>query len=294
MIEWLDQFWQSLHPAMQVIIGGLTVAALIGIIALLIRLIRKLTVPSPEKKKEQDKKLRIHFEDLKGESRKITTDLSEVYGEVVGSSRLHWHHLKEDELRELSDAFIAHFSKEATEWAKCISAINAHNGNRRAFCVKVKEVFESKGIDVGAYRSVKPSPYIYDAIFDPLFSWWEDRSQKKANPSPDFQRIQTTLPGRPDELYAYGWDSASIAYAKNDDDKKKCIEAIHELAKNKVYEREAANLLTSADALIDAVKALAQKLNEKIYNVDKFWPGTKSYKFKKLVKKCPKCKEIFG
>jgi hypothetical protein len=60
-MEWIDKFWKSLHPAIQVIIGGLIVAALIGIIRFVIRLIRKLVFPSPEEKKRIQTLLQKHF-----------------------------------------------------------------------------------------------------------------------------------------------------------------------------------------------------------------------------------------
>ena len=99
--------------------------------------------------------------------------------------------------------------------------------------------------------------------------------------------------GEPGNLYVDGWDGEAAAYAGTDQGKKTCIAVLGKLAGSKKCRKEAGRLTASSNNIIRAAKRLGAQITEKTDNVEKYWPGTRSYKFSKNKEKCPKCKEIF-
>lgn len=192
-------------------------------------------------------------------------------------------------------SFVAHFPVETAELDEYRPKIEEHNRRLVDFRSRIKRDFESRDIPVvNINHPPSDPPYIYDTIFRPLFDWWKDRNQRKANPRPNFEQIETKSDFGPNHLLVAGWGSEAIAYAETDSDKQRCKDALSEVAENKEYEREAAGLVSSANELVKQARTLGRELSDKLGNVAKFWPGTKNYRFKKEKQKCPKCREVFG
>lgn len=295
------QIWQALPTVAQQIVIAVIAGAILYILAFSIR---RFVTRSQEQEKKRDEKLRIHFEDLKKELPEIIPQFAEICGKIMIIYEP-WHkglegfsarfqNIGADTLTQPTESFIAHFPKERTQWDKYRLEINTHNKRYEDFCLRIKNAFESQGIDVRPNDRIYPSPYIYDTIFHPLFKWWQERRQGKANPLPNFKQIETDIPSHgPSNLFAAGWGAEAIAYAETDTDKKSCQHVIDEVAQTVGYESKAANILGSADKLIKEITAFKRQLTAKLDDVNRFWPGTKEYKFKK-VKDCPKCRQIFG
>ncbi|MFC1980386.1 hypothetical protein ACFLVS_06055, partial [Chloroflexota bacterium] len=217
-MEWLDQFWQSLHPAIQVIIGGLIVAALVGIITLVIRLIRKLTVPSPEEKEKNEDKLKVHFKELEKEARKIIPQLTHIDWAIVIRENLPRRSasiedytirsITEFQLSLFDDSLAAHFPKEANQWASHKNRIIYNNQSFKILLQKLRDTFEQQGIPVVNANS-QAIPCVYDNIFAPLYRFWEAIIENKPI-WPDFNQIeQNQTQDGSILLYAKGWNSAA-------------------------------------------------------------------------------------
>jgi hypothetical protein len=268
MKEFMTQIWTFL--------SGYTGEIITGIILLVIGY---LLGSSKERKKEQDKRLKTHFEDLKNELQKGIT-LTKTYWkiEVTGSP-------------QFSDSFRAHFP-ETLALEKCLDRIYDHNIRYGDFCLGIETRFESKGIPVANINYAPDiSPYIYGAVLRPLFVWWKDRQNQKAHPQIDFKNIEAKPDGGPNNLFVAGWGGEAVAYGETDHDRERCREIIREVAQDKYYEKEVAELMSTADKLVGDVELSQSRLNEKLEDTHKFWPGTRKYKFKQE-KSCPRCREL--
>jgi hypothetical protein len=233
------------------------------------------------------KVLRPHFEDMRGAS-PIIPILGERYGQVYSpNSAL-------DRLPNFPPQFRAHFPEQATKWDGYCVDIKAHNEKYAKFKMKIKQSFESQGLEVKDDGGVYQSPYICEAIFHPLFNWWPYRLNPVAFPQVDFTRIDTSIES-PSNLYVFGWDGERIAYVGNEAEKRKCKEVITSVAFNIEYEKEAIGLTDSAKGLAKSVSDLDSQLTNIIQNINKNWPitgtnwGTKEYQFRRLTE-CPVCK----
>lgn len=275
-------------------------ASVAGGLILLILLfpVRHFINQRSEKKREQDRKLRIHFKELAEEAKSILSEanVSEMYGLIVtyaGSIPQYHPDCVGIELPKLPDSFQAHFPKETEMYGNYISRILRNNKVYKELRQKIKTDFESEGIPlVNTSPPPKISPVIYDTVFWPLFSCWKDRSQGKAKALPNFEQIETTADFGPNHLVVAGWGSGAIAYAETDNDRQKCKHAIGKVAENKEYESEAAKTIEMANERVKEIRTFKEQLMDTLDDIEKFWPGTKKYKFKKA-KNCPKCKEIF-
>lgn len=248
------------------------------------------------RQRERDKRLKVHFEDMKKISSNIIPTLTEDYGRIVlfiSSSRTSTvtQSIKEDTLCKIPDDFVAHFPKEATTWDTCYLDINAHNEKYAKFALRIREFFGLSGLKVMLVNQTNESPCIYEAVFRPFFVWWRDRLSHTEHPQIDFTKIDVDSPNYgPSNLRVAGW-AETIAYAESETDKEKCKSTIRSLANNAKFEQEAINLLESATKLVESIHALKTQLTDTIQNVDKYWPGTTDYKFRRL-KQCQTCKKI--
>jgi hypothetical protein len=171
--------------------------------------------------------------------------------------------------------------------------ISKHNGNYKDFCQKIKTAFESnesKRIPVEKYPR-KDFCCIYEDAFDALFNMWGELARNKP-PSPNFQKIDSAQTDGGYFLREQNWASM-VAFAKTEDDKKKCKLVLAEMADDIGNQGEAAKILDSANKLVEKAREFANQLDTKLDEINKYWPGTQTNKFKRLKKTCPKCKELF-
>lgn len=252
-----------------------------------------------ERKKEQGEKLRKHFDELYEEIKATLSDIkiSEMYGLIVtyaGGIPQYHPDLVAIELPKLADSFDVHFPKEAKEYRKHINDVLRNNKSYQDLREKIKADFESESVPI---VNINPppttSPVIYDTIFWPLFSWWDDRSQGKTKPNPTFEQIETIADFGPNHLVASGWHSGAIAYAVASADKQRCKEIITRIAYKAEYEGEAARIIHLANEILRDFRVFKGQVDETLEDINKLWPGTKTRKFKKEKKKCARCKQIF-
>ena len=278
-------------------IAGVSVPA---VVAVAIFAGNRIAKRRDEIKRTQEGRLRKHFEELNGEVKDVLSDVnvSEMYGLIVtyaGGIPQYHPNVIGIELPKLPDSFKIHFPKEAEQYGNHIHNILRNNQNYKDLREKIISDFESEKITVVSVNlPPTKSPVIYDSIFWPLFSWWNDRSQGKADPHPDFDKIETTIDHDPDSLVASGWHSTAIAYAVDPTEKRKCIEIISQIAHKAGYEEEASRINRSANEILRDFRAFKGHIMGVLEEIDKLWPGTKTNKFKLEKKKCPRCKQIFS
>ncbi len=295
-----DQIWQFLSENREALIIGVIIAIVIALFRNLLRRLWQAIFPTAEKKKEKDNKLKVHFKELKDEARAILSEakISEMYGLVVtyaGGIPQYHPDFVGIELPKVPDSFEAHFPKETEMYGNYISRILRNNKGYKELRQKIKTDFESKGIPVvNINPPPKTSPVIYDTIFWPLFNWWKDRSQGKAKPWPNFEQIETTADFGPNHLVVAGWGSGAIAYAETHTDKQRCKNIITKIAKNGEYENEAVKTIQLASEVLKEFRTFKRQLINTLDDIEKLWPGTQSYKFKREKKKCTRCKQIFS
>ena len=255
--------------------------------------VEKLRAPRHE---EQDKRLRIHFEEMEKTSPTIFPNIIVDYGKISPLA----------DIPKLPDEFIAHFPDEATKWGKYYQEIKTHNEKHAKFTLKIKQAFEAHGLEVRPSNGPYQSPYIYEMVLQPLFWWWSDHLKHVEHPMVDFTRIEVDFsrPGIFDmalfiakniqpNLYVFGCPNYAVARAETEADSDKCKAALRGVANNAEYEHEADNLIESATRLEKSVLDLRGKLASEILSVGRYWPGTKTYTFQS-VEWCPVCKDIFG
>lgn len=291
--------WQYITGNIAQIIIWVVGLIVVGVIvAFITQWLKTSKRKSQEEKTEQAKKLRMHFEDLKLEADYIEQTLWQLnayYGAILWNVRV-------DDPIDIVQAptkpsvnFVSHFPSVASELQEYAARIESHNKAYKSFCQKVTDVFERRKISVLKFYSDAPPTHISrQFIFPALFNWWHEKDQGKADPQPDFARIRTYPDSGPNNLYASGWNAASIAYGESDADKEALRNAISEVALNKDLQTDAAGLVRSAGYLVEETKKFGERLRDQLIDVVKYWPGTKPYKFKKELKKCSKCQEIFG
>jgi hypothetical protein len=245
-----------------------------------------------EMRREQNERLKVHFEDLKREGQsKISMMQSTLYEwqrkiNVNDSSAPP----SGTELRELSSSFAAHFPEEAKDYSKYKQKMIKHNKKYEQLRLTIEDDFASKGIPK-ASTSTNPVTCVYDITFVALFRWWEDLIKNVPHPQPDFIQIEPKQSNQGYYLYASGLGASPVAYAENDADKDKLERALLEIAQNKGYKGETAKLLNSYKSLSQELQTYWSRLNEKLEGIEKYWPGPKRHEFRKI-KDCSKCKEI--
>lgn len=249
------------------------------------------------KNMEQDRKLRAHLEELKREAELIissASNLAPMSGDwkIVVSEGSYGGNISNIEEAQVSSSFEAHFPQQAKQLSTLKRKTREHNANCEDFHRKIKIAFESKGIPVVQNAQGELSTCIYENAFDPLFNMWRELAQSR-RPWPDFQKIDSEPVKGGYLLYASGWRGNAIAFAKTKDGIEKCKLAFAEIADTKENQREGARILNAANKLIGEAKEFAHQLASELSEVDKFWPGTRTNKFKRLEKTCPICKELF-
>ncbi len=239
------------------------------------------------KKVEEDRRLKAHFVDLKKEADPIISAVSSIsksYGKVnIGET-------------QISGSFKAHFPGEAEMWSSLNDRVNVHNRKCENFRQKIEIAFESKGIPVvKSWDTVCNSAYVNEKMLYALFLFWEALAR-------GCEGALTTLPikfqqeeGRNGYFLFVGSTALKsvAAFAPNDDDKKDCEDALDKVANGEENKNGAFELFDCAGKIIGGVTEFGEQLKNKVEKVAKFWPGTKEYRFKKLKKTCPFCKELF-
>ena len=248
------------------------------------------------KKVEQDRKLRAHFEELKREAELVKSSASNLAPMArdfsivvaVGSQAVTTSDIEE---AKVSASFEAHFPERAKGLGTLKQETGEHNTNCENFRQKIVTDFGKKGIPVEKYPR-KDFCCIYEDAFDALFNMWRELARNKP-PSPDFH--QELNPEQADGGYflrAQNW-AAVLAFAKTEDDKRKCKLVLAEIADDIGNQGGVAKILDSANKLVEKAREFANQLAAKLDEIDKYWPGTQTNKFKRLKKTCPKCKELF-
>lgn len=293
----MQQIWQSIPTLGQQIIIAVIAGAILYILAFPVR---KLITSSQEQERKREEKLRIHFDELYKEMKASLSDvnINVMYGLIVtyaGGVPQYHPDVVGIELPKLPDSFEAHFPKETKMYGNHTDRILTNNKDYKELRQKIKTDFESEGIPL---VSINPppttSPVVYDTIFWPLFSWWNDRSEGKTKASPNFEQIETTADFGPNHLVVSGWHSGAIAYAVGPTDKQRCKEIISRIAYKAEYENEAAKIIHLANKTLKEFRTFRGQLTQTLEDIKKLWPGTHIYKFKREKKKCTRCKQIFG
>ena len=252
------------------------------------------------KKIEEDKKLRVHFEELKKDAQLIMTSAACVptviddnvevivpvgsYGQICTSI----------EEVQVSGSFEAHFREQAKEFSGLKQEIRKHNTTCEDFRRKIKIAFESKGIPVVPNDQGKLPVFTYEASLDALLNKWIGLAQNKC-PMPDFKEIGVRAIQGGYEIFTGGWGGSVtvFVFGKTEDEREKFEPALAEILGNVENQRRTAEILDSANRLTEKAEEFRHQLASEINSVDKFWPGTRRNKFKRLKKTCPDCKELF-
>ena len=248
------------------------------------------------KKVEQDRKLRAHFEELKREAELVISSASNLAPMArdfsivvaVGSQAVMTSDIEE---AKVSASFESHFPERAKRLGTLKQETGEHNTNCENFRQKVITDFREKGIPVDKYPR-KDSCCIYEDAFDALFNMWRELARNKP-PSPDFH--QELNPEQADGGYflrARDWASV-VAFAKTEDDKRKCKLVLGEIADDIGNQKEATKILDSANKLVEKAREFANQLATKFDEIDGYWPGKRTNRFEQLKKICPTCKELF-
>ncbi len=124
----MSQLWESIPTLAKQLI----IAVIAGLILwIVIFPVRQFITRQPEKRKEQEKKLRIHFEDI---NREVTNHISEMARNLtIRNNRLvfgSYAPVGESynfEKQEFYDYFELHFPEEAKEWKKLNSLAIEHD-----------------------------------------------------------------------------------------------------------------------------------------------------------------------
>jgi len=198
---------------------------------------------------------------------------------------------KEVQAPQISASLEAHFPGRSEQWTGLMQKVSEHNTNYKAFCQKIKTAFESKGIPVVQNDRRKSFTFIYEDVFNPLFNMWKELAQGR-HPWPDFQKIDTVSVEGSHFLHPSGWEASVVAFAKTEDDSEKCKLALARIAGDGENQKEADEIFGSASELMKEAREFADQLASELNDIDKFWPGKKTNKFKRLNKTCPTCKEL--
>jgi len=245
-----------------------------------------------ETAKERNTKLKTHFEELKQEAETSIfpgLSISELHGTIVfaNGNNQYTSPLK---LPKPSDAFTAHFPQIANDIKSYESGINEHNQRYERFCLKLREVFKSTGLEVMNINQKSLSPHIWDNVFWLFFSWWEAHSQGKT-PKFDVTILETDRNFGENQLIAAGCHSQAIVYAETEEGREKCRSAVRDIALNPEYEKEAVQIINSAKLLTGKVATTAHVLKDTLDKIGKFelWHG-RHKEFTKQ-KQCPTCQK---
>lgn len=179
----MDQLWQFFYDYRVEFIVAFVVALIILIIMTplhnLFRKLWELIFPPADKKKEQDRKLRTHFEYLKSKIIQPMAACAEHSFCYRGYNGEHFARglslsLPFDESSEDYRAFKAHFRDIATKWESLINEANECVERHNDFIGEVKEALKKKisPIPVMEYEPNSPVPYVDSSALQPLFDIW--------------------------------------------------------------------------------------------------------------------------
>ncbi len=262
-----------------------SIASIITIWGTIFKVIKWKTAREQKDKEEQNRKLKIHLEELKS---KVVDPMINVASHVTErDGDLKEHTSFSDivtynqfplsfnfEEGDQFDSFKMHFPRLATKWEKLKRKINKHNGNHSGFRQKIE-------------TDLTPLPCTLITAFEQLYNRWKELADKR-RPWPDFKLIE----GKPYQggygLYAEGWGSSATAQVSTEEDIEKCGRALYEVSENKEYRDEAAKIHKTASDLISALQKFANELGETMDDIIKYWPNGR---FKKL-KTCPICQKF--
>jgi hypothetical protein len=215
---------------------------------------------------------------------------------------IYWPNNSLNNLTKLPSEFSAHFPQIDKEWNTYCKDIKSHDKRYEEFLKRIKDSFTSAGLEWLENPSKEKSPGISHLIYEPLFVWWDERFHNSEKCTYDFEKISSviTLNGQTltdiNHIYVPGFSSAWIAYCE-ESDRQKCLSSIKAIALDTQYEKDAADLTSSAKALVESVSNLKLQLTDKIVGIKLGWPptgtfwGTKEYRFKRLTA-CPRCKKL--
>jgi len=260
-------------------IAGVTIP---GVVAIAIFAGNRIAKRRDETRRNQEERLKKHFDELNKEIKDALSDvkISEMYGLIVtyaGGVPQYHPDFVGIELPKLVDSFSVHFPREAKEYGKHIDKMLRNNQSYKDLRQKIEADFESESVHlVSANPPPTTSPVVYDTIFWPLFSWWNDRSQGKTKPSPNFDQIENIADFGPNNLVASGWHSAAIAYAIEPAEKQRCKDIISRIAHKAEYEKEAARIIHLANEILRDFRAFRGHVVDLLEEIDKLWPGTKT------------------
>lgn len=238
-----------------------------------------------EKRREEDGKLRRHFEELKSKvgnpMMEVASHLTEGYGklEIFNTfadivSRSPFPSSFNFEEGDQFVSFRLHFPALATKWQELKRRIKEHNDERNRFQQEIE-------------TDLAPLPCTLITAFEQLYNRWKELADKR-RPWPDFKQIE----GKPYQggygLYAEGWGASAAAQVSTEEDIEKCGRALYEVSENKEYRDEAAKIHKAASDLIGALQKFANELGETMDDIIKYWPNER---FKKL-KSCPICQKF--
>jgi hypothetical protein len=246
------------------------------------------------KKVEQNRKLRAHFDELKREAELVISSASNLapmapdFSIVVaaGSQAVTTSNIEE---AKVSASFEAHFPERAKGLGTLKQETGEHNTNCENFRQKIVTDFREKGIPVEKY-SRKDFCCIYEDTFDALFNMWRELAQNKPR-WPNFQQINSEQTDGGYFLRAQNWASA-LAFAKTEDDVREWKLVLAEIADDIGNQSEAAKILDSVNKLVEKAREFANQFAAKLDEINKYWPGKKTNKFKRLKKTCQTCKEL--
>lgn len=246
------------------------------------------------KKVEQNRKLRAHFQELRREAELVMSsasnlapmapDLSIVV--AVGSQAVTTSDIEQ---AKVSASFEAHFPERAERFGTLKQEAGEHNTNCENFRRKIVADFREKGIPVEEY-SPRDFCCMYEQAIDALLNIWRELAKNKPR-WPDFQQIYSVQADSGCFLRAQNWASA-LAFAKTEDDVRKCKLVLNEIADDIGNQAEAAKVLDSVNKLVKKGREFANEFSAKLDEIDKYWPGKKTDRFKRLKKTCQTCKEL--
>ena len=300
MSEILD-WWESIHTFYQAVVS-ISCVAILGILGFFLKRLINYVISVIQRKRERDdQKLHTHFMEIKPEAISIIDILNRLtnyYGWLLTTQN--WlsgnKSLKYGSgiIQIPTQSFSSHFPIEALKLEKYRKHVEDHNEKRYNLDIEIKRDFESQKIAILNVNDTSKRPfYVYDNIYQPLFQWWYDRNKQKPNIWINFNKIGIKAGESPDNLYVEGWGAHAIAYAKTDNGKKRCKNAIRKVANSTKYKQDVSYLTISSDIILISIGSLANNISDKISDVESFWPGTKSYKFKKK-RSCQRCKEVLN
>ncbi len=249
------------------------------------------------KKTEQDRKLRAHFDELKGEAELVISSASNLapmarHFSIVVAIGSQAVTTSDIEVAKVSASFEAHFPEQAKGLGTLKQKADEHNTNCENFRQKIKIAFESQGIPVVQNDQGNHSICIFEAALDALFARWRSLAQN-TDPSPDFQNIRSNPVEGGYLLHPSGWGSSMVAFSKTEDERDKCELALAEIADNVENQQEVSEIVNKGSKLIAEGKEFANQLASEINDIGEFWRGRRGKDFKELKKTCPRCRELF-